>query len=266
LHVKNKSCYFYKIITDRNIYKVLVFWGVMKNIAKPKFKETIANTIELDNGLIFNALKIGPMNFKRLRNANYGKGFRMPTMSELTSLIYSSLKNKNYDTAKDVIKTAEHCLTGNTGVLYVSKGMFVQDNPKLKQGKILMNSRTLERKLGKNEEKGVIFSDDKTIRFVPYGFEIDSQNALALAKNPGIIALTGSEENAEKFAETSRHYKGGLYLWIKNKIKTPETKVVGMTSCGFKEWLSIGAYSEKINRMFSFGILKDTGESNRAEE
>ncbi|MEK6897710.1 MAG: hypothetical protein AABW93_04250, partial [Nanoarchaeota archaeon] len=100
-----------------------------KTMAKPTFKEIVAvTTIELDDGLVFNAQRVGPMNFLGLRQADYGQGFRMLTMPELVHLVHASLENKGYETAKNVIKTLkDYWLTGNTGILYVPKGMFVQD-------------------------------------------------------------------------------------------------------------------------------------------
>ena len=98
---------------------------------KPKFEETINLP---DEGLLFNTKRVGRMDFIDLRRiADYGEGFRMPTMPELVSLVYASLKNKKeYDTAKNVVKTIKnHGLVGNTGIFYVPEGMFVQDNPKL---------------------------------------------------------------------------------------------------------------------------------------
>ena len=224
---------------------------------KPIFEKL--NIINLpDAGLRFNAQKVGPMNFAGLRNVDYGKGFRMPTMPELVPLIYSSLENKNYNTAKNVIKTlGDHWITGNTGILYVPKGMFVQDNPELKNGKVSMNQKTLERKLGKHEEKGVVFSEDKNIRFVPYGFKRESQTSLDLARNPGIIALTGSEENAEKLAKASEHYKVNPYFWAFNKVKSPQTRIAVLLSGYFGYGLGVDALgSVDVDDWFSFGVQK----------
>ena len=110
---------------------------------KSKFEELSTITLP-DAGLRFNAQRVGPMDFNELRKeADYGEGFWMPTMPELVPLTHASLENKNrYDTAKEVVKTQEnHSITGNTGILYVPKGMFVEDNPNLKNGKISMNGK-----------------------------------------------------------------------------------------------------------------------------
>jgi len=230
-----------------------------KTITKPKFKETIAvTTIELDDGLVFNAQRVGPMNFNGLRNADYGPGFRMPTMPELVPFIYASLENKNYNAAKNVVKTLRnHWIAGNTGILYVPDGMFVQDNPELKK-RISMNQKTLKGKLGKHEEKGVVFSENRNIRFVPYGFKRESQSALELSTNTGIIALVGGEENAEKIAKASEYYRLNPYFWALENVDSPQIRVADLYSGGFDDGLGVDAgSSESGGGRFSFGVLKD---------
>ena len=120
-------------------------------IAKPSFREVVAvTTMNLDDAnLQFNSQRVGPTNFAGLRNADYGTGFQMPTIPQLIPLVYASLENKGYATAKGVIQTLKQSwLTGNTGILYTSKGMFVQDNPELTEGRVSMDEKTLESMLG----------------------------------------------------------------------------------------------------------------------
>lgn len=229
-------------------------------ITKPSFEEVVGvTTMNLNDGLRFNAQEVGPMNFAGLRNADYGKGFRMPTMSELVSLVYASLENqKDYDTAKNVVKTLRnYWLTGNTGVLYVPEGMFVQDNPNLKEGRISMDQKTLEKKLNSHEEKGVVFSKDRNVRFVPYEFKRESQTPLELSKNTGVIALVGGEENAEKIAKASGHYKSNPYFWTLSKVDSPTTRVADLDSGDFGGRLDVDAGDfEDYGRGRSFGVLK----------
>lgn len=232
-----------------------------KSIAKPKFEEVVAvTTMKLpDEGLVFNAQRVGPMNFNRLRNADYGEGFRMPTMPELVPLVYASFENKEYDTAKNVIKTLRnHWITGDTGILYVPEGMFVQDNPKLKDGRISMNQKALEKKLGSHEEKGVVFSDDKTIRFTPYNYGRESQTPLELSANTGIIALVAGKENAEKLAKASEHYRLKPYFWALENVGSPQKRVAVLGSGGFGGRLGVFAdCSEGGGDGCSFGVLED---------
>ncbi len=176
------------------------------------------------------------MNFADLRNADYGKGFIMPTMSELAQLICGSLENQKYHSAKNVVKTLKSkLLYGNTGIFYAPEGMYIQDNPNIKNGRVSMDQKMLERKLGKNEEKGVVFSNDRTIRFTPYNFNTGLQSPLQLAKNTGVMALVGGEENAEKIAKASDNYKVKINFWASKPTDAPETKVAGLGSYCFNE-------------------------------
>lgn len=238
-----------------------------KTIVKPSFEETMNL---LDVGLRFNAQRVGPTNFRGLREADYGKGFRMPTMPELVPLVYASLENQDHDTAKNVVKTLKrNWITSNTGIFYAPEGMFVQDNPELKDGKILMNQKALESKLGSHRERGVMFSDDRSVRFTPYKFtpykfKIGSQSALDLARNSGIIALVGGGENAEKLAKASEHYRAEPYFWTFDRVKSPQTRIVGLISGDFFDIdvdfvFGLGIYandSEYLAGRFSFGVQK----------
>src|SRR3989338_2274454 len=119
--------------------------------------------------------------------------------------------------------------------------MFVQDNPGMTNGRVVMNQKTLERKLGKHEERGVTFSNDGSLRFTLYGFKRESQTASELAKNSGVIALVGSEENAEKLAKSSQHYRVNPYFWVLSKVENPETRVAALSSDDFDGRLDVGA-------------------------
>ena len=227
-------------------------------IQKPSFEEVVGvTTMNLpDENLKFSSQKIGPMNFNDLRNADYGEGFRMPTIGEAIPLIYTSLENKDYTTAKKVIKTLkQNWITGNTGILYTPEGMFVQDNPSIKNGKIVMNANQLEKKLGSFEEKGVVFSDDKSIRFTNYDFQIEFQSSLQLAKNKGVIAYAGGEEKAEQLAEASEYFKIKPYFFALKNVNSPQTRVADLGSDYFGSGLGVDANdSEGFGGRFSFGV------------
>lgn len=228
-----------------------------ETITKPSFKEVMAVTaINLnDVGLKFNTQRVGPMNFAGLRRADYGQGFRMPTMPELVQLVHASLENQDYKTTKEVVSALRnYWLTGDTGILYTQKGMYVQDKPKMENGRLSMNEKTLEKKLGKHKEKGAIFSKDKTIRFAPYGFKTQSQTPLELSANPGVVAFVGSEENAEKLAKASEHYRRNPYFWALFNVDSPQTRVANLVSNYSDVRLGVDAgYSEDEDGV-SFGI------------
>lgn len=236
-----------------------------QKVAKPSFRETVTvTTMDLDDvGLTFNAKRIGPMNFAGLREADYGEGFRMPTMPEIVPLVYASLENKNYDTAKNVVKTLKnHWITEDTAIHYFLEGMYVQDNPAIKNGRIITpTQKELENRLGSHKEKKVVFSDDRSVRVTPYNFKRGFQTPSELSTNTGIIALVGGEENAEKLAKASKHYKSNPYFWTLEKVDSPQTRIVGLYSGGFDAGLGVVAdYSEDLDHMFSFGVLESGAE------
>ena len=210
-----------------------------------------------DEGLVFDAQRAGPMNFADLRNADYGEGFRMATMPEIVSLIYASLENQDYDTAKNVIKTLRKGIIGNTGILYVPDGMFVEDNPRLKEGKISMNQKTLERRLGSHEERGVVFSDNGKIRFTPYNYIKKTQLSSQLSTNTGIIALVGGKENAEKLARVSGHYGIHPYFDTFENIRFSFLdRIACLRSDFFNNRLKINAHWDegRAYEGYSFGV------------
>ena len=180
----------------------------------------------------------------------------------MTELVYASLENKDYQTAKEVISTLKkYWLAGNTVVHYFPKGMFVDDNPEMKGGRIVCpDFKTLESRLGKHEEKGVVFSDDKRTRFTPYNYKTDSQNAFELSQNTGVIALLGGEEKAEKIARASGHYKINPYFWALSNVNSPQSRVADLGSGNFDVRLVVDAVdSEYYAYRYSFGVLdKDT--------
>lgn len=234
-----------------------------ETITKPSFREE-GNLMVLDDvGLQFNVQRVGPTNFSGLRKADYGLGSRMPTMPEIVSLVYASLESQDYETAKDVIKTLRsNWLTGNTGILYVPEGMlYVQDNPELRDNRVFMGAKTLESTLGSHEESGVIFSDDRSIRFTPYNFKRASQTPLELSTNQGVVALVGGEENAEKIAKASEHYKLDPRFYALSNVKLPEIRVAGLGSGDFDYGLFVGASDgEGFGDGCSFGV-RESGEA-----
>ena len=235
-----------------------------KTIAKPSFRETVAiTTMDLDDiGLQFNAQRVGPMNFYGFRKADYGEGFRMPTMPELVPLVYASLENQDYKSAKNVVRALrQRWLAGNTGTHYFPEGMFAEDNPVIENGRLITPSyKELESRLGSHEETGVVFSEDRTIRFTPYNFKRESQSPLDLSRNTGVIALAGGEENAEKLAKASEHWKKQPYFWVLSNVDSPQTRVAVLGLYYFDDRLDVGAYfSGVFGGSYSFGVCeKDT--------
>lgn len=238
-----------------------------KTITKPSFREEEGIIYLDDVKLAFNSQRVGPLNFSGLRQEDYGNGFRMPIMPELVHLVYASLENQDYDTAKNVVITLKrNWLTGNTGILYVPDGMFVWDKPNLRDGRISMDQKDLEARLGSYEERGVVFSDDRSVRFTQYGFVKREQSSLALSENLGVIALVGGEENAEKIARASEHYKLDPWFCALSNVKSLEIKVAGLISDNFGSRLYVNAYGGEGFVNGSSFVVRESGEATRAEK
>ena len=235
-------------------------------IQEPSFREVIAvsKMILDDVRLTFNAQRVGPGKFRELRDADYGLSYRMSAMPELVPLVYASFRNIGCKTAQNVVDALmQYWLSGNTGILYTQKGMFVQDIPELvpTNRRISMNQEDLEKRLGSKEEKRVVFSDDKSVRFVTYGFKTESQSVLELSKNPGVIALTGSEENAEKLARVSEYYKSNPYFSAVYNINSSPIRIAILGSGGGLggDRLTVGSYWANSNLGYAFGIKESEG-------
>jgi len=179
-----------------------------KIIVKPRFEEVVTiKTMNLpDVGLKFSTQRVGPMDFVGLRQVDYGPDFRIPTMSELVPLVYASLENKKkYKLTKIVLKILRnHWLTGNTTPHYFPVGLFVEDNPAIKDGRIVTpRQKELENRLGSHKEKKVVFSKDKSVRFAPKGsYELGKHTPESLA-NDGFVIAGHSSRGAEELGEVS---------------------------------------------------------------
>lgn len=113
---------------------------------------------------------------------------RIPTMAENTSLLHKAWKNSQEPISKSIIELSkENFLLNDTGILYIpdEKVAYIQDNPPIKDNKIVMNQSDLIKRLEAN---------DRSVRF-----------ACAKDKEKFDIALLG-EEGVEKFNENASKY------------------------------------------------------------
>lgn len=186
---------------------------------------------------------------------DYGEGLRMPIISELVSLVHDSMKNRDHEKAKEVIrKLRRHWFVGDTGILSVSDGIFVQDYLNLKAGRISMDEKTLKDRLGKHEEKGVVFSDDMTVRFFHHKFKKEPQSPSAFLNNSGTVALVGGEENAEKFARAFNHCILNPRFGALPNGNSSQIRVAGLGSGSYN--LGIVADISAGQSGYSFGVKK----------
>ena len=164
-----------------------------------------------------------------------------PTMAETASLVYDAYKNPNDDKAiSDEIKSImknDLFYTFN-GLLYTPSGVYIQDNPKLLENAktnddLRMSEKDLQSRLSSKEEKGIVFSEDGSVRFLKgYDFKTKSQSSLELSKNPFVIALAG-EEGAERLGYIADRNKTPPYLFALKDVKEPVKRVAGLGSCWF---------------------------------
>ena len=150
------------------------------------------------------------------------------------------------------------------------EGVYVQDLPEMEDGRAIMEESDLVKKLGSREVRGVVFSDDNNIRFVPYGFKTGTINIFDFSRNPLLIGLSGSEETAEKAAEIARTHISKPWIGYNlTKDDEPQTRVSWLDSGGGlgDRWLDVGGnYLGDYDLGCAFGVLPKTGEASRAEK
>ncbi len=199
--------------------------------------------------LIFNPNPIGMASFINLTEQDYGKDYRMPLLPELTDLLYETAQNLEDINSREIhslIKKPYWQLTGNTLVYFFKQGMFVVDEPSMKNGVPEKYSfKILEEKLGSCEENQVIYSKDKKIRFVPNSFKTGKLTNKEFEKNHGINGIFGGMENSRKLIEIYPAQKDtNPYFTAVNKDhcgETPIIRVPSMTFFNYSEDLEISA-------------------------
>ena len=157
----------------------------------------------------------GPDTYATVGRLIEENGLIRPTMAQTASLVHTVFDRYEdiYDFAYDneyainirkIMRKLEG-LWAFTGSLYVpKKGVYVQDNPEIRDGIPFMDESELIRKLEAN---------DPSVRFVPFNrFNIGKMTASKLLENEYLIALVG-EEGSEKLAEVAGKFKYNPYLW-----------------------------------------------------
>ncbi len=225
-----------------------------------------------DGNLLYNFERKGPMMWhfwnpheSRLIDQDYdvnpvnNKPFRMQSFPEAVRLAYFAVEHKEDTRLQSVIDTLHnYTLTGDTLVLGTAQGFYVIDHPD-KSLLCYLSSydehdarrlpeiiQTLRDRLSSREEQGVIYSKNGNVRFTPIGKEQSWKHTpLQLAKNPRVIALAGSGENAELIAAMSKHYRYNPHFHEPFKIYEPTVRVPCLNSMvDFKYWLDIFPFTE----------------------
>jgi len=195
----------------------------------------------------------GPGNYVNVGNSITEAGLEQPTMEQTVSLIYNAWQNPKEKYSSDVInKLKKNWLWAFNGLLYFpNEGIYIQDRPKIENGKILMDKKDLTKKLESN---------DSSVRFVPFdSFKKGFQSPLELAKNTFIQALAG-KEGVDKLASVANRYKIKPYVWTinKNDVNEMKIRVAGLNSVRFFDFgrLIVGCYCWDGGDGFAFGIHK----------
>ena len=154
------------------------------------------------------------------------QGLYQPTFSEIVSLAHGAWQNSDEKYSKEIIKIMKDSwIRGFTGILYNKEGAYIQDKPQIVDGRVSMSENDLVRKLE---------SKDSSVRFVPFGYKTGEQSSRALAKNPFVIALCGSEdagkEQAEKLAEVADKYRTSPWLFSYDSTNEPIVRVSALDS------------------------------------
>ncbi len=220
----------------------------MKTQNKLKVKEGRTElTVNHDKeDLVFIHPYFGPNTYTNVKGLIEEAKLEKPTMSQTASLVNSAFNSdeKYSNEIKKLVK--EKWLWAFTGILYVpSEGAYIQDIPKIKNGMPYMDKSDLVKKL---EEK------DSSVRFVPFGFQIESMKTSELAKNKFVQALA-SEEGADKLAEIADKFDKNPYLWSFKSVDELTTRVSALLSdWGSDRGLDVGGVIHGNGRYcYAFG-------------
>src|SRR3989344_4610146 len=138
-------------------------------------------------------------------------GLKRPNSQETASLVYDAFQNSEEKYSSEITSILRNdWLWEFTGNLYLPKsneeinnGVILEHNPKIENGKLIMNKNSLVERLNKN---------DPLVKFVPFRYKIGEQTWQELSKNPYIVARYG-EEGADKIAKVADKYSNKPYVW-----------------------------------------------------
>lgn len=159
---------------------------------------------------------------------------------QIASLVYDAWQKPEGRYESKIIQLLKDAwLWEFTGNLYIPKekgeltdGVFLQDNPEIRDGKLYMNREELAKKMqsAKTLEKDILISEDGTIRFVPFGFKTGEIDKKDFAKYPYIIGRYGAE-GAEKIAKVAEKYINNPWIYVLTDVSTAETRASAVYEC-----------------------------------
>ena len=156
------------------------------------------------------------------------EGLKRPSSSETASLVYDAWKNPTEKYESEIIKILNDALFWEfTGNIYLPKsnqeinnGDILEINPKITNGKLDMNKKSLIKRLQENDE---------SVKFVPFGYKTGEQTWQELAVNPYVVARYG-EKGAEKIAEIASKYRRNPKVWSFDYVDKEKTRMSALSN------------------------------------
>lgn len=237
-------------------------------MTKPSFNvSSDGRTVEV-NGVVYNVFPAGPGNLYKLKNADYGQGFRQGTFGEEYLLFTGAYLNQQDSAAKEVINSMNRLfgIVGNTVAYGGTKDlMFAIDEPGFRNRRIFLpDEKTLISKLGKKQIGNVVFGD--SVRAMPRpAVRKNEYTVYRASRSDYPIFLTGLEDASELIAQASRRTKKQVFFWYPEEmeISLPGFEEVGgrfVLSGDFREEGigsgSIEGIPFKFDGWHSFGVRK----------
>ncbi len=180
-----------------------------------------------------------------------------PTMAETASLVHAAFNSDNRYSAEIERIMRKQRLWGYTEISYVlNEGAFFQDDPETRGGMPLMDKSDLEGRLGSRQVGQVVYSDDGTVRFVPFGYTVGEMSSLELSQNPFVIGLAG-EEGAGNLAGIANKYSKRPCLWAHDSVNQNGIAVSALNSKDVRRTLNVfGYFRGDLWVGYALGVLK----------
>ena len=185
------------------------------------------------------------------------EGLQRPTSAQIASLVYDALQNPTGEYEAGILNLLKNSwLFEFNGNLYLPKkeraevhnGVIVEVNPTIKDGRLVMDRKSLIKRLNRN---------DSNVKFVPFGYPTGEQSYHTLAKNPYIIARYG-EEGADKIADLASKHKYNPFVW---SFESVNSEIVRMSALNDDFDFGVRLHVDGDNwddnsRGHSFGVKK----------
>jgi len=202
----------------------------------------------------------GPDIYTNVKEAIVQDNLKPATMAETIYLLHSAFNSgdKYSDEIRDLVKH-RYIWSFIRSRHFTNKGVFVYDEDDHEIfGDLPLNQ--LEQLLGQKEENSEVYSGDRTLRFVPFGYQIEEITPLQLSKNPYMQALAGEKE-AYKLAEFSDQHQENISFAFMSEHGNRTTLSTFVYYANSK--LRFG-HSLNYDTMdgFGFGVLNKTGEAS----